>query len=215
MDAAGHACTCEGSIWVFPFEGNCAERLLLGNGIAPLTVLMRRQCVDDVGVFDQGLAPADDWDLWLRLADRYPVGFIDEVTARYRVHDHNASKDHLTMQRAVLRIMEAAPARLPNTMRNISASALAAARSLALRRAAEACETGLKAQEARAYWREAYKVSGEPGALLALIGIAPSQRARIERLITNHPRLGRLARWYSFKVSRLYSGMALRRSPRA
>src|SRR5262245_16815658 len=59
IDAAGEICTCTGAIAIHPFEGLCAGRLLLGNAIAPLTVLMRKECIDDVGAFDQRFAPAD------------------------------------------------------------------------------------------------------------------------------------------------------------
>ena len=205
IDGAGEVCSCEGAIWVYPFEGFCAGELLLGNGIAPLTVLMRRQCVDEVGPFDQRLAPADDWDLWIRIAERYPVGFIDEVTARYRVHDQNTSKDRLKMQHAVLKIMDGVAAHLPEIARSVSTGQLAAARSLALSRAAEALEGSGRSREARGYWKEAFQVGGNIEAFLAILGVPPRHRNGVERFLARTPRFRRLVRWYLYKASRMFT----------
>jgi glycosyltransferase involved in cell wall biosynthesis len=95
VDAAGNPRPCAGAIWIYPFEGLCAGRMLLGSAIAPATVVVRRSCIDNVGPFDQSFAPADDWELWIRIARRYRLGFLDEVTTRYRFHGENVSRDQL------------------------------------------------------------------------------------------------------------------------
>ena len=37
------------------------------------TVVVRRSAVESVGGVVHQAAPADDWDLWLRIAERYPI----------------------------------------------------------------------------------------------------------------------------------------------
>src|SRR5581483_6713771 len=111
---SGNARSCDGAIQVIPFEGFCAGKLLAGNAIAPLTVVVRRACLDSVGMFDQRFAPADDWDLWLRVARSYRLGFLDDVTALYRFHGDNVSRDELSMQRAVIRTMKSICERFPD-----------------------------------------------------------------------------------------------------
>jgi polysaccharide pyruvyl transferase WcaK-like protein len=39
-------------------------------------VIIRRDCFDKVGLFDEKLKQAQDYDLWLRMEAEYPVGFI-------------------------------------------------------------------------------------------------------------------------------------------
>lgn len=50
------------------------------------TVMMRRTTFDDVGGFDESLARTDDWDLWVRLLDRYWVVAIPEIHTVRRAH---------------------------------------------------------------------------------------------------------------------------------
>lgn len=45
--------------------------------ISPSSVLMVRGLLDEVGLFDETMPVCEDYDLWLRIAVRYPVHFID------------------------------------------------------------------------------------------------------------------------------------------
>ena len=66
-----------------------ARHLLLGNFITTLTVMVRRSCLEVVGLFneDPALRTVEDFELWLRLAARFPVAYLPEVTARHRLHE--------------------------------------------------------------------------------------------------------------------------------
>lgn len=66
------------------------RQLVIGNAICPSTVLMRRACLDDVGWFNEGVI-YHDWELFIRIAARYPIGFISEPLAFYRIHARNIS----------------------------------------------------------------------------------------------------------------------------
>ncbi len=61
------------------------RRLLMGNHICNSTVLVRRTCLDRIGGFDERIFMPADWDLWLRLAQRFPCGYQDLPLTRYRV----------------------------------------------------------------------------------------------------------------------------------
>jgi glycosyltransferase involved in cell wall biosynthesis len=72
------------------------------------TVVFRRRCVEEIGGFDTqftGLG-CEDRDLWLRIFERYPVRYIDRVTARYRTHGSNMSGNHRKMAAARQRLLE-------------------------------------------------------------------------------------------------------------
>lgn len=73
---------------VEPFD---AKRLLNDvDFIAQPATLMRRDAFLNVGGLDSSLHWAFDYDLWLKFARNYPIGFIDRVLARMRIH--SASK---------------------------------------------------------------------------------------------------------------------------
>ncbi len=71
--------------------------LLATNAISTLTVIVRRNALDEVGLFneDEKLRVGEDYDLWLRLAARFPKGLrpIDRSLAFYRQHSSNVSHD--------------------------------------------------------------------------------------------------------------------------
>jgi len=206
IDAAGAPRSCAGAIGVHPHEGLCAGRLLLGNGIAPVTVLLRSDCIDDVGTFDQRFAPADDWELWMRIARRHPIAFIDEVTACYRFHGENVSSDQLKMQCAVLRIMDAICERFPDVSGSVSPSELATARSVALGAAAAALEKRGQKAEARRYRKESFKTSGSIEDLMALLLVPVAQRKRVQTFLNAAPGLRRYLTWYLYKaVTKLFA----------
>lgn len=68
------------------------EELLMENFIPALTVLIRRECFDKVGYFDTSLK-YEDYDMWLRISEKYPIAYIDEPLAYYRVHNDNFSNN--------------------------------------------------------------------------------------------------------------------------
>ncbi len=57
-----------------------------------MTTVIRRQCLEDVGVVDETLRACEDWDLWIRILSRWNVGFINRSLAQYRIHGRNLSK---------------------------------------------------------------------------------------------------------------------------
>jgi glycosyltransferase involved in cell wall biosynthesis len=46
--------------------------------VSPSAVMIRRDLFDAVGLFDESLPACEDYDLWLRIGDRYPVYLIDD-----------------------------------------------------------------------------------------------------------------------------------------
>lgn len=62
--------------------------------ISPSAVMLRRSLLDEVGLFDESLPAAEDYDLWLRVLARYPAGLID----RELVIRHGGRPDQLSAQ---------------------------------------------------------------------------------------------------------------------
>jgi glycosyltransferase involved in cell wall biosynthesis len=68
----------------------------------PGQVLLRRRAVDQVGLFDSGANLAEDWDLYLRVAQSGPFAYVPDVLLLYRQHASNASAHFGKMRRAEL-----------------------------------------------------------------------------------------------------------------
>ena len=68
--------------------------------------MIHRKCFDAVGLFDPDLSGADDWDMWVRIAFKYPFGLVQEPLVRYRVHANNTSKDYKAMALRIDRAIE-------------------------------------------------------------------------------------------------------------
>ncbi len=62
------------------------RRLLLENPVSHSGTMVRRVCAKAVGPFDEALVYTHDWDMWLRLASRYDVGFVARPLYAYRIH---------------------------------------------------------------------------------------------------------------------------------
>jgi glycosyltransferase involved in cell wall biosynthesis len=73
-------------------NGCVARDLLFANWIQTSSVMVRRTCLDAVGLFDQELFDQqsgsfdEDWHLWVRIAARFPIAFMPEPLIRFRLH---------------------------------------------------------------------------------------------------------------------------------
>ncbi|MBD3426570.1 MAG: glycosyltransferase [Candidatus Omnitrophica bacterium] len=65
-------------------EGWITKDLILRNFICNSTVVARRICFDEVGLFDETIFIPADWDMWLRLSERYRAKYIDEPLTKHR-----------------------------------------------------------------------------------------------------------------------------------
>ena len=73
------------SEWAMPYRGRVLEQLFMHNFVPFGTSIVRRACLEKVGLFDNDLRMGIDWDLWLRIATHYNFDFVDEPTYAYRV----------------------------------------------------------------------------------------------------------------------------------
>ena len=60
--------------------------------VHPSTALLRRRSLEEVGGFDESIQMCDDWDLWLRLAERYGCLHLPQKLATVREHQRNTSR---------------------------------------------------------------------------------------------------------------------------
>lgn len=95
----GHATDAAGAIlhrFHTPTEpADIHRQLPSANCMVSPSVMMRRAAVLAVGGYRQATVPCEDYDLWLRLAERHALMNLPEPLIRYRFHDHQSSHSPL------------------------------------------------------------------------------------------------------------------------
>ncbi|MEM9606452.1 MAG: glycosyltransferase [Actinomycetota bacterium] len=94
IDERGHPLPASAQRWsgVQHPSGSVFEELLRQNFVPSPATMLRRSAVEEVGGWDEGLI-LDDWDLFLRLADRHRLVHHREIVANYRQLDTGISRD--------------------------------------------------------------------------------------------------------------------------
>jgi len=118
--------------------------------IGPSTVMMRRELFEELGGFREELEIAEDYELWLRLTAKYPVGYLDEpLTIKRGGHPDQLSEKYGQIEifriRALLLNLEAGT--FTGNKRELAAGELACK----CRIYAQGCEKRGKQEEARRY----------------------------------------------------------------
>lgn len=78
-------------VGTLPAQPFSLDQLVVGNYIWQQTVFLRRSVLDTVGWLDENLHYAMDYDLWLRIALRFPAGRIAQPLANFRGHPGSKS----------------------------------------------------------------------------------------------------------------------------
>ena len=67
-------------------RGNLLSQLAIHNQINTCTVIVRKRCLDEVGLFDENISYMEDRDLWIRLSMKWDFEYINEPLTRTYVH---------------------------------------------------------------------------------------------------------------------------------
>ncbi|WP_287129566.1 glycosyltransferase family A protein [Candidatus Cyanaurora vandensis] len=98
--AKGRVLASQSEGWVYP---QLIERNSVGCGSSPM---VRRSCLAEVGVFDPNLHGTEDWDLWIRIAAKYPFKVIREPLIRYRQVAVSVSRNVKRMEQEIYKVIE-------------------------------------------------------------------------------------------------------------
>lgn len=87
--------------------------LVRANRLTTSSVVVRRECFESCGGFDESLVLAQDWDLWLRLSRRWRIALLPAALTIYRLHGKQRSRNQRQMRyweaRVVARVLEEDP----------------------------------------------------------------------------------------------------------
>ncbi|UCF72205.1 MAG: glycosyltransferase family 2 protein [Deltaproteobacteria bacterium] len=85
-------------------SGNIFQQSLRLCLVSPSSVILKRSLFEEVGLFDETLPAAEDYDLWLRISCRYPIYLIDrELVVKEGGHEDQLSQRFTSMDRFRIR----------------------------------------------------------------------------------------------------------------
>ena len=71
-------------IWRPLKKGDIYEELMKKNWVSTTSsVILKRECVEKVGIFDERLPSFQDYDLWIRIAKDYVFEYVDDILVNY------------------------------------------------------------------------------------------------------------------------------------
>jgi glycosyltransferase involved in cell wall biosynthesis len=98
------ACWNENGRAVAYYWGNIFKFLFLGNFILPSSVLMRKESLRPVGLFDESYSVAEETEFFLRFSRKYAMGFVDFPLLDYSL----PSQDNLSGKGNLVRLIQGA-----------------------------------------------------------------------------------------------------------
>lgn len=70
------------------YKGKVFDKLLWDNYIGPTSVaLIKRECFDKVGLFNEELKASQDYEMWLRITREFSVDYVDEPLLNYYIYE--------------------------------------------------------------------------------------------------------------------------------
>jgi glycosyltransferase involved in cell wall biosynthesis len=76
-------------------RGMIFRELLFSNCIATTsTILIKRECFEKVGLFDEKLSSCQDWDMWIRLSQDFQFDFTEHSLVKFYVHENSITTDY-------------------------------------------------------------------------------------------------------------------------
>lgn len=78
-----------------------------GNCLCHPTVLIRKDCYDDIGLYDPRLAQLPDYDFWIRLCFKYEIFLIPEFLIKFRIFFNGQNASGNSPQKIIRRYNEA------------------------------------------------------------------------------------------------------------
>ncbi|MFN8445496.1 MAG: glycosyltransferase [Caldilineaceae bacterium] len=82
------------------------KALLFNNFLVPACVFVERDCYVQSNLFDERLSACADWDMWLRLSNKYEIVGLPEALVRYRIVVGSMSSNPQRMLNERLAVLE-------------------------------------------------------------------------------------------------------------
>ncbi|WP_395649033.1 glycosyltransferase [Planktothrix agardhii] len=171
------------------FTGDVYPHLLLAyflsNGSNPL---IRKQAFYEVGLFDESLRSAQDWEMYLRLAAKYPFVAVPKPQILYRQSISSMSMNVVMKEVAAIAVIEKTFAQAPPSLQHLKKRSLGNLYKYLTVKVLEAPPTGNQGIEAFQLFRKTIKydftllqkgISAKILYKIAILSLCPPQLAEI------------------------------------
>lgn len=101
-------------------SGNIFSTLLKENYIATSSVMIRRECFDNVGAFNEDMQIAEDYLLWLNIAHQYQCYYIDIPLIKYYIHNSNISLNYEKKLSNIMKLRKVMPDKIKLSSRQLN-----------------------------------------------------------------------------------------------
>ena len=89
------------------WRGHILHHLCRNNCVGTAsTVVMRRECFDEVGLFDETVDFGEEYDMWIRVSHSFDFVFLREPLVNYSVHGTRLSTNYGVMIRGLRRQLQ-------------------------------------------------------------------------------------------------------------
>ena len=99
MDAAGAQLRLRQGLGRYK-SGWVLRDLVLKNFVPFSTAMVRRDCLYDIGLFDESLRSSEDWEMLVRLSRSYQFLYINEPLIKYRIQPNSKTANLEEKERA-------------------------------------------------------------------------------------------------------------------
>lgn len=82
-----------------------SKMLLLKNFIPFSSIIIKRPCIDKIGLFNPTIKGSEDYDFLLRISAKYNIGYLDIIGVKYRISAINKSHDLELRHRETIKIL--------------------------------------------------------------------------------------------------------------
>jgi glycosyltransferase involved in cell wall biosynthesis len=87
-------------------QGSMTVPILRGFYVPAISVMVRKECYDVAGPFDESL-DYEDADMWIRISSRYRFVYDDKIISTYRLHENAYTVKHkVKLYRSFFRLFE-------------------------------------------------------------------------------------------------------------
>lgn len=85
--------------------GRITNQLLIENFVTGMASIVRRECFEQVGLFEETIPMGIDYDLWLRISTKFEFAYHDRITYKYRFWGGQMSRNFAKRLDCAIQIM--------------------------------------------------------------------------------------------------------------
>lgn len=87
------------------YRGNILKRILLQNFITTSSIVLKKACFEKIGLFDEKITYAEDFDMWIRISKEFEFDYVEEPLVKHRIHENSISGNYTAVIMGLERLM--------------------------------------------------------------------------------------------------------------